>query len=241
MTRSKGDIKSADFYFYHGWAFPPGVWNSVINLVKSQLQNATGINPDFYINNRGYFSYSAAIVRMRQGDLQVVVTHSLGLHFVPVSLLHKADLIVSISGFHYFHQFEEAKSKKIVTKMLELVLNDPGKLLKEFYSNVFLPNPLSRNYMVDEISHTRTNRLYDDLQLLHSNKLSERIFPDSCKILLFHGLKDRIVDVKHTREWMMGMNQTSGRVFDDGSHALPVTHADDIVQGIIQSIKNIIS
>ena len=241
MIRSKGVIKSADFYFYHGWAFPPGVWNSVINLVKSQLQNATGVNPDFFINNRGYFSDPAAIVRMRQGDLQVVVTHSLGLHFVPVSLLHKADLIVSISGFHYFHQFEEEKSKKIVEKMLELVQNDPGKLLKEFYTNVFSPNPVSQNYMGDEILNIRTNRLQDDLQLLHTNKLSERIFPDSCKILLFHGQQDRIVDVKHTRKWMMGMNQTSGRVFDEGGHALPVTHADDIVQGIIQSIKNIIS
>lgn len=241
MIRSKGDIKTADFYFYHGWAFPPGVWNSVINLVKSQLQSQTGVNPDFYINNRGYFSDSAAIVRMRQGDLQVVVTHSLGLHFVPVSLLHKADLLVCISGFHYFHLIDEEKSQKIVEKTIKAVQSDPGTLLNEFYSNVFSPQPVSQNYMVEEISNIRINRLIEDLQLLHTNKISERIFPESCKILLFHGLKDRIVDVNHTRKWMMGMNQTSGRVFDNGGHALPVTHADDIVQGIIQSIKNIIS
>ena len=131
MTRRNAPIRTADFYFYHGWAFPPGVWNSVINQIKRSLPEIAGINPDFYVNNRGYFSDPSAIVRMRQGDLQIVVAHSLGLHFVPVSLLHKADVLISISGFLDFHAVQSDLSKKVVERMIKQFDNNPADVLKE--------------------------------------------------------------------------------------------------------------
>lgn len=239
MIRSKGEFKSADFYFYHGWAFPPGMWNSMINLVKTRLQDETGLQADFMVNNRGYFSDPSAIVRMRQGDLHIVVTHSLGLHFVPVSLLHKADVLVSISGFHGFHSIHGDQTRRIVERMLLKIQESPGTVLQEFYKNVFHPSELPANYLTDASNAYRLNRLIEDLQLLNENQISERIFPESCKILLYHGEQDRIVSADHTRKWMMGMNQTSGRIVKDAGHALPVTHSDHIVSGIIKSIQRL--
>lgn len=240
MTRRKAPIRTADFYFYHGWAFPPGIWNSVINQIKRSLPEIAGINPDFYVNNRGYFSEPSAIVRMRQSDLQIVVAHSLGLHFVPVSLLHKADVLISISGFLDFHAIQPDLSKKVVERMIKQFDNHPSDVLKEFYSNVFHPAPVSPNFQFDDVSNIRLARLLEDLMFLNSNQLSERIFPDSCQIYLFHGNQDRIVPAAHTQQWMMGMNQTSGRIVIGGGHALPVTHSDEIVQGINKAIQRIL-
>jgi pimeloyl-[acyl-carrier protein] methyl ester esterase len=240
MIRRKDPIRTADFYFYHGWAFPPGVWNSVINQIKSSLPNSTGINPDFYVNNRGYFSDPSAIVRMRQGDLQIVIAHSLGLHFVPVSLLHKADILISISGFHDFHEIGRDVSMKVMDRMIKQFDLDPVSVLKEFYTKVFSPTQVSPNYLVDDPANMRTSRLMEDLLFLNSSRLSDRIFPESCQIYLFHGDKDHIVSVDHTRKWMMGMNQTSGRIVMDAGHALPVSHSDEIVQGVTKVIHRII-
>lgn len=240
MTRRKASIRTADFYFYHGWAFPPGVWNSVINQIKRSLPETAGINPDFYINNRGYYSDPSAIVRMRQGDLQIVVAHSLGLHFVPVSLLHKADVLISISGFLDFHAIQAELSKKVIDRMIKQFDNNPGDVLNNFYSNVFHPAPVSPNFQFEDVGNVRLPRLLEDLLFLNSSQLSDRIFPDSCRIYLFHGDQDKIVPAAHTQKWMQGMNQTSGRIVTGAGHALPVTHADEIVQGINKAIQRIL-
>jgi len=239
MIRRKASIRTADFYFYHGWALPPGVWNSVINQVKRSLPETTGINPDFQINNRGYFSDPSAIVRMRQGDLQIVVAHSLGLHFVPVSLLHKADVLISISGFLDFHAIHPQLSKKVIQRMINQFDKHPSEVLGEFYANVFYPQPVPPNFQFEDVSNIRVARLLEDLMFLNTNQLSDRIFSDSCQIYLFHGNQDHIVPAAHTQKWMMGMNQTLGRIIVDGGHALPVTHCDDIVQGINKAIQRI--
>jgi hypothetical protein len=236
MIRKRKESNLVDIFLFHGWALSPTSWNTFIDTYKENLPDSVIPNTTFHLYNRGYFSDNEFNVNPSQPSTTVIVTHSLGLHFVPLGLLHKADYIFVLSGFMNFHKFGGAHSKRIVNKMIEKLQSEPFEVLKEFYKNMFYPEVMRSNFMDNELAQIRVHRLQNDLNYLNDNIITQRIFSESSKIFLLHGDKDLISSSKHTLNWMIKMNNVSGRVILNAGHFLPMTHPQILSQYIIAQI-----
>lgn len=236
MIRKRKESDNIEVYLFHGWALSPGVWDGLINALKSNENPDSNLNFNFHLYNRGYFSAESSNYFSTGSGTTVIVTHSLGLHFVPLSLLHKADFIFVVSGFLNFHKFGGSYTKRIVNKMIEKLKLEPETVLREFYKNMFLPNVIDDEFMKEEIKGINVQRLMDDLNYLNDVIITQRIFSSRSRISLMHGEGDRISSHRHSLNWMMKMNNVSGRIIRNAGHSLPITHTKLISEYILSQV-----
>jgi hypothetical protein len=236
MIRKRKESDNIEVYLFHGWALSPGVWDGLINALKSTGKSDSNLNFNFHLYNRGYFSAEPSNYFSTGTGTTVIVTHSLGLHFVPLSLLHKADFIFVVSGFLNFHKFGGSHTKRIVNKMIEKLKLEPETVLREFYKNMFLPNVIDDEFMKEEIKGINVQRLMDDLNYLNDVIITQRIFSSRSRISLMHGEGDMISSHRHSLNWMMKMNNVSGRIIRHAGHSLPITHSKLISEYILSQV-----
>lgn len=237
MIRKRKESNLVDIFLFHGWALSPMSWNKFIIKYKESLPESVNANTSFHLYDRGYFSEKEFNIHSSRSGTTVIVTHSLGLHFVPLSLLHKADYIFVISGFMNFHKFGGTHSKRIVNKMIEKLQREPFEVLKEFYKNMYFPDIIPSDFMENELVQIRVQRLQSDLNYLNDHIITQRIFSETSKIFLLHGDKDLISSSRHTLNWMIKMNNVSGRVILNAGHFLPMTHPQILAQYIIAQLS----
>jgi hypothetical protein len=237
MIRKRKESNSIDVFLFHGWALSPTSWDKLIESFRASTSDLSKYKYNFHLYDRGYFS-DIETKNISSGiGASIVVTHSLGLHFVPLSLLHKADFIFVISGFMNFHKFGGAHTKRLVNKMIERLQLEPLLVLKEFYKNMYLPHVINPDFMENEFAHINIDRLKNDLHFLNDHIITQRIFSDTSKIILLHGEKDVISSPRHTLNWMIKMNNISGRIISNAGHALQLTHPGLLAQYIIAQVE----
>lgn len=236
MIRRRNDTNEVDIFLFHGWGLVPGIWSRLISSIENGIIDSE--SPAFHLHDRGYFGEEDKTDLIPGGGSNIIITHSLGLHFVPLSLLHKTDMIFVISGFRDFHKTGGDLSNRIVERMISQLRKDPEVVLKDFYRNMFLPESVPDNFMYEMMPNIRLDRLERDLQILNENILSEKIFTENCRINLIHGDGDIIAPAEHSKGWMRKMNNVSGTIMLNGGHAIPITHHEEIAHQIVQKLFN---
>lgn len=234
--KSTQTVETIDFHLFHGWALTPSIWNQLIARIEESLTDFHPENLNFHLYDRGYFGDTRVLSNPAGQHLNVVITHSLGLHFVPGHLLLKADFTVILSGFVNFHSFSPQKSKKILNRMIDAFQVEPERVLSNFYENMFFPEQVPVGFMNEFLGKWRSTRMIQDLHVLNQGTVSSALFSNQDTVLVFHGEEDKIATCDHAK-WLLGKwHMTRGQVFKNAGHAIPVTHTSEIAEHIRNEI-----
>lgn len=202
---------------YHGWGFDSSCWD----VWKQYL------NPNFEILlfEKGYFSGKKKSPNFpSDSSLNIIFTHSFGLHQCPPEVYSQAHLLFIFSGFQQFHpvaaQFQR-RSRLVLKQMIDQFKENPEHVLKEFYTNVFSPanpRPIPDGSLNESL-------LLEDLTKLGSSEIEFQKLKSVHKIGILHGFDDRIVPRAKGRE-LYSKLESQGKYFEikECGHALPFTH-----------------
>lgn len=202
---------------YHGWGFDAECWQRLQSLFPDSIK--------WKNFDRGYFNDPDSPSFSKESNYKVTITHSFGLHQCGDDMLQRADLVLIISGFLHFHpkaaQFRR-RSKLVLREMINQFEEEPEKVLKTFYRNVFHPQK-TFGLPNKEINHSL---LIEDLKLLDRSEISLPMLKKTGRICIFQGADDAIVPKEKGR----GLFEQFGdkaQYFElkKAGHALPLTHA----------------
>lgn len=202
---------------YHGWGFDARCWQPLQSAIPDYI---TWKNVD-----RGYFGQPNTFSFSDEGNYNVLLTHSFGLHHCGHDDFKKADLLVIISGFLHFHpqaaQFRR-RSKLVLNEMINRFEEEPENVLKTFYRNVFHPQ---KTFQLPDDEFNKS-LLLRDLNLLNTSEISIPELKRTARVCIFQGADDAIVPKEKGR----GLYENIGAKaqyfeFNNAGHALPMTHA----------------
>lgn len=220
-------VANAEFYFVHGWGCDSRLWDGWATFTKADAP--------VYKFDRGYFNGPEKVFSLAQSSLsKILITHSLGLHLIPVDAFKQIDLLVLISSFRYFHeeQAHEKVSKKSIRLMKQRLLTDPQGLLDDFYLNCGLNKQRARH-----LSDLNSELLHDDLLFLDRNQINLAELLQVKQILLLHGACDRIVSLEHSKRLNKLLPNSKLLVNESAEHGLPATDAQWCINAIIDNQK----
>jgi pimeloyl-[acyl-carrier protein] methyl ester esterase len=210
----------SEIIFFHGWGFNGASW--------STWHHDLGAT----VFDRGYF--------LRQRQLapedfpKIIVTHSLGLHFVPTDLFSQCQKLVIIGGFRSFHEFSERRSKSINKAMKRKLKTAPHEVLQNFYERCGLLDGLH-----PETNNLNVQLLMNDLDYLDSVQMDLNLLKGIPKIEILHGEMDEIVSVSHAQNLREQLTNATLRLHPTAGHALPFNCSDWCMQSL--SISNFVS
>ncbi|HYW36081.1 MAG TPA: alpha/beta hydrolase [Balneolaceae bacterium] len=209
---------------YHGWGFDARCWNNWEMLMPDSI--------DWKSMDRGYFREPRSPEFSASTPTKIVFTHSFGLHQCSDEVTQKADILVIFSGFLRFHptaaQFRR-RSKQVVNQMIRQFQDEPLKVLKVFYRNVYHPQKTFE--LPREIRDT--SLLLEDLKKLNTRERSLPSVKENANIFIFHGTDDAIVPKRKGRGLFDKFgNKAQYFEIQNSGHALPMTHAEKCWQMI---------
>lgn len=213
MPLEPGMTAKTRILLQHGWGYDSNLWNDWVSAY-SEL--------DFITPDRGYFWN---IKKTGTEHVEVAVTHSLGLHFLPEKLFQSLKVLVIIAGFQEFHPntpIERTFSKRIVKHMLRNIKSDADTILKKFYRNSYYPE--ANKTMVRNDADAEL--LYKDLELLDRHKIDIELLRSPGKVIILHGMKDAIVPHNKAYQLQYSLPGSEIHTIDDGNHMIPVTHRE---------------
>lgn len=189
--------------YQHGWGLGSECW-----------EGWPGVKWD-----RGYFgnAFSCPIP-----ENALVVTHSFGLHLIP---LHSIKQLVIMSGFLHIHS--DAKTKAYLKWLLKALKKNPKSALHQFYLDCGVNKPVPGTLNL--------SLLLSDLERLNDETLDYSLLLQIPKILILHGVQDRIAKLDKAIELHNLLPQSKLVKFDQGDHALPMSLTKEC-QGMIQTL-----
>ena len=229
MNKSVVEQNPIQLYFMHGWACDSSIWHKWLNFVDKAIP--------CQIFDRGYFDNDKQNIYLEKTDAKnIVITHSLGIHFLAPEFFEAIDLLVLISGFRYFHEesLHGKTSAKRTNLMKQRLLKDPIGLLQDFYIKCGLN---SLNY--PHPSHINNQLLYDDLLFLDNHEIELERLQQIPTILLLHGDNDQIVSSEHSQLMHKLLPNSQLFIHEDAEHALPISEAGWCMQIIDDKKKNL--
>ncbi len=174
-----------------------------------------------FFPDRGYFSSYRNELDLPVEGINLLVCHSLGLHLLPETLFTKCQVLVLIGCFQAFHaetELDVSISRKYVRSMLQELDDRPRRVLQKFHKNCG-----SRLFLHKEECINR-KLLIDDLLFLDSNRFNLDTIGDIPRVLLLHGVKDKIVPVQRSRDIAAKLKNATLVEVENAGHGLPLTH-----------------
>lgn len=219
------------FIAFHGWGFDSSFWQSW----KDKLSEFG----TFQTYDRGYFGEPNYLEWDEDDTLNVLITHSYGLHFLDKTMLERADILIITSGFLYFHPHAaqyKRRSRLIVQEMINQLQRKPEQVVQEFYKNSFAPE---KSPEID-FENMNIDLLHKDLERLKESNFNVKLLKKAQKVCILHGSKDRIVSNRKGRRLHNELRGIS-KYFEikDAGHAMPFTHATQCTEFVIPEIRNI--
>ncbi len=212
--------------FFHGWGFDRTFWGNI------QL----GSGWETFVFDRGYFGTQEMHEQLPQVDL--IVAHSWGIHWVPEHLLKQASGVVLLNSFFQFlptNKLEQVKTRRIVDKMLIGFRENPHQVLEQFYLNVFAPQTVAWD-IPDFLHHTL---LAHDLEQLKNKAFDLRSVSEKTRWLIMQGKKDVIRPFQGEQEWEAVHNQARLKIIESAGHAIWKTHTQECIQSIRLWLKTV--
>ncbi|MEX0906384.1 MAG: alpha/beta hydrolase [Balneolaceae bacterium] len=226
------DKKSVHIIAYHGWGFDASFWNP--------LQDCFNSNTRFDAAERGYFSKKKEPSFDSDRTINVVLTHSFGLHWCPDEILNQADHLMILGGFLNFHpskEEENKRSKLLLRQMLTQFVDSPETVLEQFYKNSFHPSPS----VLESPKNLKHDLLLSDLSCIQQDSQPQQRIFDVNTVTILHGSDDLIVPRKAARDMFHSLRYRS-QYFEimKAGHAFPVTHIEKCAE-IINTVmfKNV--
>lgn len=207
-----------------GWAIASSMWTPwKVGMADSAA------NVRIKVNERGYFEKKATQALFEDRDsFNILVAHSLGLHFISEAQIEACNLLVVIGGFLHFHNGTERHSRMshiVIKKMLNKLDSDQASVIADFYRNCGFAQSF-----IDATAHLPANKdvLKRDLKLLDESVIYPQLLfkKGQPKVLILHGAEDEIVPVHHAREFQTHVKKGIIAVHPTAGHALPHSDAD---------------
>lgn len=242
-----------NFILQHGWGFDRHIWTQWHERLR-EIADAR-----LLIADRGYFqtpaqlpalhdAFGSSIDSLTQtGDseptLSVLVTHSLGLHLVPLEYFQHANLLVIVGGFLHFHPTDLRAgqvSRRIISRMKDKVSKDVRQVLADFHAGCFgnastqwplIPLPPRDEANVELLGH--------DLHLLDTAYFNPANVPGQCRVLVLHGMDDTIVRWQAAEALAEVFPESRLVTYEHGTHALPFTHAEACCLAIARELRQL--
>ena len=206
---------------YHGWGFDRTCWQPWKDLLAQH-------GKDFLISDRGYFNASFLPVTPTTNHKTILLAHSYGLHLCPSEQLQCADLLVLFSSFLSFHPQSESKRRRshlMLSQMMTQFEAHPQSVLETFRTKCYHPVPWERSS--DFGKALNPELLLHDLKDLGVCSLDVAPLKKIPKVLILHGVQDRIVSVEKGRELSAHLPDNSQYIeIEQAGHGLPFTHID---------------
>ena len=213
-----GETSDTEILMFPGWGFDNSTWN---------VWDAF-LDPHFMFSRfePGYFNEKkTADFKGLHNRLNVIFTHSFGLHQLTPDHLKQTDLLVVFNGFIQFHPVAaqyRRRSKLIVRQMIMKLEEKPREVVREFLENCYHPEPSARSV---DLRQLNVDRLINDLKRLNTEKLNLDILNYVSKVCILHGGEDAIVPKAKGRE-LYDKLPVKGYYYEiqNAGHALPFTH-----------------
>ncbi len=173
----------------------------------------------------------------------IVITHSLGLHFVPQEIIEQSKLFVIIGSFARFYSTDLIEQKyelTIIKRMKTQLKNNPLTLISEFRKNCGLPlatDTLSQGLNAQKLNY---NQLNNDLTFLESVSLNLSSLKVKPNVLIIHGSKDKIINVNKSEqlktyfETVLKLTNVKLVIKLGANHALPILQTQFCLDQILQ-------
>ncbi len=207
-----------------GWAVMPELYGPLIGDPGSDIYDFSffsGESTDQLVNFDsliGSFCDSPCVLH----------AHSLGAMLCIGALprLPNVKALIIYSGFAKFARTGEdnpyGQPPEIIGMMKRYIAENPESLVKNFYRTMFHPERYAGAYP----GILNIACLACGLGTLSANDCRANVAGIRIPVLLLHGAKDRVADVKLAEELASALLDSRLHVIDDAGHALPFTHAD---------------
>jgi hypothetical protein len=198
---------------FHGWASDASIWDLVANELGSEVVLRR--------YDRGYFGVERDVPADEHAD--VIITHSMGLLFVPVIALASTKRVIILNGFSHFPS-SDSLSKRRTLSMLSLMKSnlqrDPVAQVHAFCAKA--------GFRLFEISPDDINiaRLASDLDLLATSLITPNHFRESGIIHFVHATGDPIVNTMAIQDSVVNFQQAKHHHIESDTHNLLEFHAD---------------
>lgn len=214
---------------YHGWGFDRACWQPWKDLFAQQGE-------DLLMSDRGYFNAPSLPVMPITDHKTIVLVHSYGLHLCPLEQLQRAELLVLFSSFLSFHPWSESKRRRshlMLAQMMTQFEANPQSVLEKFKAKCY--HPVSWERSSDSSTALNSELLLRDLEDLNICSLDVALLKKIPKILILHGVQDRIVSVEKGQELSEHLPDNSQYIeIEQAGHGLPFTHTDTCWSWICQ-------
>lgn len=218
---------------YHGWGFDQTCWQPWKDLLAQHGE-------DLLMSDRGYFNSPALPIAPNINYRIILLVHSYGLHLCPSEQLRRADLLVVFSSFLSFHPQLEAKKRRSLSMLAQMTTQfktNPQSVLESFQMKCYHPVLWERSS--NSTQALNSELLLHDLKCLNACSLEVSFLKKIPKILILHGVQDRIVSVEKGREISAHLPDNSQYIeIEQAGHALPFTHIDACWSWICQRLDS---
>ncbi|MBX9685505.1 MAG: alpha/beta hydrolase [Candidatus Obscuribacterales bacterium] len=233
--------RKVEIVLQHGWAFDSSCWRGWMPHLRE--------NPDYEISiqtpDRGYFGQAADIMPFSEaGSVKIVVAHSLGLHFLPDSVLKTTNLLILAAAFADFHSgtvLEQKRSRRTINLMSSRLEETPLDVLNEFYSNCYHPLLTSHLLLMRNLENLNQEQLENDLHLLNTARFDLSRLKQPEQVLFLHGSEDRIVAPSQSHEMHQSVEGSSLILFEGAGHSLPLTHVAPVWISLRNTIRHLLT
>lgn len=245
-------MQTINITFQHGWAFSAHCWNPWFDAMNSLTSSSGNVLVQrAFAADRGYFGdlpidgrcQNTPGVKGHGQPLNVIVTHSFGLHLITPVELARADIVCAFGSFLAFHPEGEVrarKSKRIITRMLEQFKTDPQSVMVEFLANCY--HPCLPPEMGSSLEQQQANLalLEEDLKRLDNGVVPLKSLEAVKKIVLFHDEDDKIIPIEQAYAMRERLPNSTLILSSGAGHALPFARSEWAFSQLITTIENLL-
>lgn len=239
---------STPIVLFHGWGFLPGVWTPLVNQLRQRGVTAPIETPALPLN--GHISQLTAIETLFDTlpDPAHLIGWSLGGELALAYALcfpervASLTLISSTPCFMNRPDWALGQPATLLDDFDQRLAESPAALLKRFASLIRHGDSAAmRNRSLSETLQNESDldpeRLNSGLRFLRTIDLRGACSTQSERpaITIIHGSADGVVPLA-AAEWLSGEMGATLTTIDQASHALPLTHTDQIADILVSTL-----
>ncbi|MGI9142625.1 MAG: alpha/beta fold hydrolase [Fluviibacter sp.] len=232
----------------HGWGFLPGIWHAVIEQLEQQGLRASVIAPALPLS--GNISQLTAIESLFETlpDTAHLVGWSLGGELALAYTLcfpervRSLTLISSTPCFMQRPDWDLGQPATLLDDFDQRLIESPAALLKRFstlirHGDTTAIRDRTLSEQLQQYAEPDAERLSSGLKFLRTIDLRAACTSqtDLPPISLIHGSADGVVPLA-AAEWLSNELKAKLTIFEHASHALPLTHAEQITANLVHNL-----
>lgn len=209
---------------YHGWACDRDDWKAWKEVLPSEYT--------FELWDRGYFGNKREITRT---NIDIVITHSMGLLQVPDTILSQAKVLIALHPFAFFPSTVPELAERVVQQIHQMIKNmtvRPSDQIHFFRRQAGLED---RSFEQD---HLDIPLLIADLNRLKTEMINFDLIRSIPKVLWVHEDQDSIIPIQSRLELEKEFPNHNHFLEGRGSHSYCLKHPETIISRLFRNESN---